>query len=328
VRASGDEGSRRSRGDLHHVDLLKEEFIADGGEGREGATTAEVDPDVPIPLVEPANHVEDQSAVSHVFAEVSEVGGHLLEVFAIVSDGKITLGKGAKLGVEVESTSLLIADEVVLDGDPGFVGGGAVLDHGFSKVGSDRAVQPRFDDGVHPSPIRKCRDGGAADVVLQRILRDGEEELFAPPRVVAGGVEDEGHQTAGVLHGNSLGMEVEDGGGLVEGHGAGDVRGFLVVGVVGRVGGISRSSGVGPGFGRLGQCGADALGGCVARRGSSSGLLLGRLGFGEGGAASLGEVLLQGVGVAASLLSRVVDGGGGGPDHTAARSQRVGAAEG
>jgi hypothetical protein len=123
-------------------------------------------------------------------------------------------------------------------------------------------------------------------------------------------------------------MEVEDGGGLVEGHGAGDVRGFLVVGVVGRVGGISRSSGVGPGFGRLGQCGADALGGCVACRGCSSGLLLGRLGFGEGGAASLGEVLFQGVGVAASLLSRVVDGGCRGPDHTAARIQRVGAAEG
>jgi hypothetical protein len=74
--------------------------------------------------------------------------------------------------------------------------------------------------------------------------------------------------------------------------------------------------------------GADELGGCVACRGCSSGLLLGRLGFSEGGAASLGELLLRGVGVAASLLSRVDNGGGRVPDHTAARLERAGAAEG
>jgi hypothetical protein len=101
-----------------------------------------VDPDVPVPLVEPANHVEDQSVISHVFTEVSEVGGHLLEVFAIVGDGVVTLGKRTKLGVKVESTGLLNAKEVILDGDPGFIGGGAVVDHGVGKVGSDRAVQP------------------------------------------------------------------------------------------------------------------------------------------------------------------------------------------
>jgi hypothetical protein len=162
-------------------------------------------------------------------------------------------------------------------------------------------------------------------MVLQRILHDGEEELFAPTRVVAGGVEDEGHQTAGILHVNSLGVEVENGGGLVEDHSAGDVCVILVV-VVGRVGGIGRSSGVGPGFGRLGQCDADALGGYVACRGCSGGLLLGRLGFSEGGAASLDELLLRDV--AASLLSRVDDGGGRGPDHTAARLERAGATKG
>jgi hypothetical protein len=98
-----------------------------------------VDPDVPVPLVEPANHVEDQSVISHVFAEV---GDHLLEVFAIVGDGVVTLGKRTKLGVKVESTGLLNAKEVILDGDPGFIGGGAVVDHGVGKVSSDRAVQP------------------------------------------------------------------------------------------------------------------------------------------------------------------------------------------
>ena len=64
--------------------------------------------------------------ISHVFAEVSEVGGHLLEVFAIVGDGVVTLGKRMKLGVKVESTGLLNAKEVILDGDSGFIGGGAV----------------------------------------------------------------------------------------------------------------------------------------------------------------------------------------------------------
>jgi len=127
---------------LHHVDLLEKELVADGGEGGERAPAPEMDADVLVALVEPTKHVEDQGAVSDVLVEVSEVVGHLLEALAVIGDGEITLCKSAKLGVEVEGVGLLVADEVTLDGEPGFTGGGAVFNHGLSEIRGDRAVEP------------------------------------------------------------------------------------------------------------------------------------------------------------------------------------------
>jgi len=127
---------------LHHVDLLEKELVADGGEGGERAPAPEMDADVLVALVEPTKHVEDQGAVSDVLVEVSEVVGHLLEALAILGDGEITLSKRAKFGVEVEGAGLLVAEEVILDGELGLTGGGAVVDHGVGEVSGDRAVEP------------------------------------------------------------------------------------------------------------------------------------------------------------------------------------------
>jgi hypothetical protein len=106
---------------VYHIDFL-EEFVADGGEGGERAPAPEMDADVLVALVKPTKHVEGQGAVSDVLVEVSEVVGHLLEALAILGDGEVSLSKGAKLGVEVEGAGLLVADEMVLDGEPGLTG--------------------------------------------------------------------------------------------------------------------------------------------------------------------------------------------------------------
>lgn len=111
--------------------------------------------------------------------EVSEIVGHLLELLTVVGDRKIALSEDVKLGVEVESTCLLVAKEVLHDGDPCIASVGTVGDGGLSKVMVDRAVEPRLDDDIHVDPVRQLQDTVAEDVILQRVVGDGEDELLA-----------------------------------------------------------------------------------------------------------------------------------------------------
>ena len=54
-------------------------------------------------------------------------------------------------------------------------------------------------------------------MILQRILAEDEKKLLAPAHVVAGvGVEDDGDKAPDVLHGDGLGVQVEDGGGFMK----------------------------------------------------------------------------------------------------------------
>jgi hypothetical protein len=140
--ANGDKSNRGGNRVLHHVDLLEKELVVDGGKGGERALAPEMDADVLVTLVEPTKHIEDQCAVSDVLVEVSEVVGHLLEALAILGDGGITLRKHTKFGIEVEGAGLLVAEEVILDGELGLTGGGTVVDHGVGEVSGDRAVEP------------------------------------------------------------------------------------------------------------------------------------------------------------------------------------------
>ena len=157
-------------------------------------------------------------------------------------------------------------------------------------------------------------------MVQKRVLGDGEEELLAPTGVVASGVEYRRHQAACVLHGDCLGVEIEDSSGLVEKHGVGDAH--LAVRVL-LVGGICGGGGVGPGLGRPSKGSADALCGGVALVGGVGGVLLGGLGDGQGGlaegAASL-DVWLQGwIVVLAVGVGRIDEGEWRCPNHTGAQ---------
>ena len=167
------------------------------------------------------------------------------------------------------------------------------------------------------------------DVVQQRVFGDGEEELLAPTGVVAGGVEDGRHQAACVLHGDRLGVEVEDGSGLVEHHGVGDAH---VAARVRLFDGINRGGGGGPGLDRPSEGSADALRGGVALVGGVGGFLLSCLSGGQSslaeGAASLGVGLRRSIAVLARLIDRIDVGGGRSPNHTDAQLVCAGAAEG
>lgn len=165
---------------MHHVDLLEEELIADGGEGGEQVGTAEMDVDVVVPLVEATKQVQDQGAVTDDLTKINEIIGHHLELLTVVVDREINLSEGVEIGIKVESVSLLVAEEVLLDGDPRAACVGVVGDDRLSKVMGDRAIEPRLDDDVQANLIEVLRNVVAVEVILQRVIGDGEEELLTP----------------------------------------------------------------------------------------------------------------------------------------------------
>ena len=92
------------------------------------------------------------------------------------------------------------------------------LEDDIDEVSGNGVVEPRPNDAVHATPIRGVRGGKVAqDMILQRILAEDEKKLLTPTRVVAGvGVEDDGDKAPDVLHGDGLGVQVEDGGGFMK----------------------------------------------------------------------------------------------------------------
>jgi hypothetical protein len=161
------------------------------------------------------------------------------------------------------------------------------------------------------------------DVILQRVLAKGEEKLLTPLGVAAGvDIEGDEDEAPDILHGDGLGMQIEEGGNLMQKEGAMEVVGtvagrrhrsicVIASGVVddgGRslalVGGVIQG---GPGTG----------GRVIALLGGGGSLLFRLLGASKGGIA-LGEtrlallLLLQACGFGLLLARSLGSGGGAG----------------
>jgi hypothetical protein len=78
-------------------------------------------------LVQPVENVQDEDAVGDVNAKVDEGVGETLHLQAVVVHVKIALNKVPEGGIDVEGASLPIADEAILQGQPGSAGGVATL---------------------------------------------------------------------------------------------------------------------------------------------------------------------------------------------------------
>lgn len=95
-------------------------------------------------LIESADHVEDEDAVSDDLTEGAEIVGHLLEVAAVLSDGEIALDEVAELYLDLDGTHLLVAEELGLDNKPGVLDNGALggddLGEGVEDPGLDHAI--------------------------------------------------------------------------------------------------------------------------------------------------------------------------------------------
>jgi hypothetical protein len=176
-------------------------------------------PDTLEALGEATDDVEYQRTVADQFSKVSEGVGHVLEVAAVLRDGQVPLTEVAELGVEMEGASLLIPEELILEGKPNGASRGIPREHRLRQVVGDGAGDPGLDDAVHAAPIRKIgRRGVLEDVIIRGVLAD-DEELTAPTLVVViGEVEDDVDEVVNVLDAGCVVVQI-GGGGLVQEHG-------------------------------------------------------------------------------------------------------------
>lgn len=128
---------------------------------------------------------------------------------------------GAKFGVEDEGAGLPVPKGLAFNGEPGGASGDAAVtvahDEGeHDEVIEEGAVEPGMDDTVHSRLVVRVQGRKVTkDVVLQRVLAEGEQELFTPS---SEGADSEFEDDEDDLHGDDLSVEVENGGGLPEEH--------------------------------------------------------------------------------------------------------------
>ncbi|AQL02389.1 Nudix hydrolase 14 chloroplastic [Zea mays] len=105
-----------------------------------------------ILLVEAAKNIEDEVPVRDRAVKIAEGVRHRLHLAAVLSHREITLDEVAKHGVEVKGTCLAVADELVLERQPGLMRRDAMFPGDVLKVNVDGAENPGDDNAVHPFP--------------------------------------------------------------------------------------------------------------------------------------------------------------------------------
>jgi hypothetical protein len=78
-------------------------------------------------LAQPVEDVQDEDSVGNIDAEVDEGVGKAFHLEAVVIHIEIALNKILEGGLDMVGTSLPIADEAILQGQPGSTGGEATL---------------------------------------------------------------------------------------------------------------------------------------------------------------------------------------------------------
>jgi hypothetical protein len=68
--------------------------------------------------VQPLKDVEDEDPIFSRCTEVSQIGGHGLELAAVLIDREATLNKSTKDSIKVKSMLLTVTEKLVLNGEP------------------------------------------------------------------------------------------------------------------------------------------------------------------------------------------------------------------
>jgi hypothetical protein len=139
---------------------------------------------VGVAVAEPAENIEDQDAVLHGPAQVTEGVCHGLHLPAELANSEITLDEGPEARIEPQSPSLGIAEKLALERQPGLTSIRRVADE-VVEVDGDRPDDPREDDAVKAQPRGGLgRDRGIdEDVVVKGVAAEGEEDQVPPTGV-------------------------------------------------------------------------------------------------------------------------------------------------
>jgi hypothetical protein len=178
---TGDEsGGRRQRWHAG-VDLLEDGTIADISEERERLRTLEVDLHVDEFLIQATLHVQGMGTVVD---DLTKGLGHPLHLAMIVTDGEIALHENTKLGVEAKCASFAIAEELLLDGQPGAARSATKGASRLHQLGGECAQHSIQHDGIH-APLG-CRGGADVKEVMvgEGVPLEGEQNEIALAIVV------------------------------------------------------------------------------------------------------------------------------------------------
>jgi hypothetical protein len=96
------------------LNFLETKVIAHLLEGREGCRVGEDGAKMLVLFVEVTEYIEDEHTIGDVGAKIVEGVGKALHFPAIVVHVEVTLNEVVEDGVDVEGTSLIVADELVL----------------------------------------------------------------------------------------------------------------------------------------------------------------------------------------------------------------------
>ena len=80
--------------------------------------------------------------VGNGLAQLTKFGRHLLELFAVICNKKITLNEVLESGVEMEGTYRAIPKELGLDGKPCRACSGVALEDGVGEVVGNCSSNP------------------------------------------------------------------------------------------------------------------------------------------------------------------------------------------
>jgi hypothetical protein len=119
------------------------------------------------------------------------------------------LHKITKLSVEDERAGLLVADELIFNGEPDATRGSAQRHDVAEEIGGDGGVHPRAHGALHGVPVAGVlRCDVKIDMISKGILAQGVEEEATPLAVLRRvAIEDDGHQRTEVLDRDGLSVE-------------------------------------------------------------------------------------------------------------------------
>jgi hypothetical protein len=114
-----------------------------------------------------------------------------------------------KLGVEDERAGLLVADELIFNGEPDATRGSARRHDVAEEIGGDGGVHPRAHGALHGVPVADVLGRGVEiDVISKGILAQGVEEETTPLAVLRRvAIKHDRHQSTEVLDRDGLSAE-------------------------------------------------------------------------------------------------------------------------